>query len=241
MSPVETALRRARSQVGYIALPLKNSVYVSSGQDWNGAFLSYVYTEGELPASPNSTAALLQAFIQARRFRANPKPGDIAFYAFPASGGGQMHVGLVTESAAWRRDGSFRAIEGQTLNPAPRAPRTEPGVFEHTRFVTDVIGFGRPRTRKKPRRDRRPISAVPRVRAADFAYGKSSLATGLLQLALADQLGVQNFRRGMFDHKTRAALTAYQRRAGLPPTGVADENSLDSLGVDTGIFTCERR
>ena len=242
-------IETARSQVGYRALPMKQSAFGQSagyqGQTWNGAFLDWVIREAgvDLPRFTSSTAALGQLLRAHRLFRV-PQTGDVVFLEAGADGGfSQPAVGVVTDTEEWDHMRAVKVVLGQVGSPAPRGSNDPTGVFERVYYETDVLAFGRAKFGGR-RLFRVPAKEIksdePKVRSAHFVYGKTNKSVVLLQTALADTVGLRDAVKGKFDAQTRSAFAAWQRRCGLVGSdadGTVDADSLRRLGETTGLFT----
>jgi hypothetical protein len=142
-------LELAKSYLGYRASPggrndfAARTGYTSTGAPWSGSFIDCVaYDAGvKIPAcvySPNGLAE----FIYQRRWRERPRPGDIVFYSFSLDGAfGMPHVGIVTNTDGWKTEDSFIAIEANISSGLPKAPASNDGIFERTRWKYEVLGF----------------------------------------------------------------------------------------------------
>lgn len=240
-------VEKARSQVGYRALPMRQSVFGQAvgyaGQTWNGSFVEWVIRETgtDLPPMINTTAALA-ALMRADRFFRVPKIGDVMFLETSADGDfGQPAVGVVTDVSEWGRMRAVKAVLGQVGSPAPRGSNDPTGVFERVYYETDVLGFARPGGRTKfrvPEHTAENVKTVMRLSA--FQYGKSNKSVEILQLALGNTVGLRDAVRGKLDAQTKSAYAAWQRRVGMVGSdadGTVDMMSLERLGNATGLFT----
>jgi hypothetical protein len=236
-------LSTASAQVGYRAGPQMDTVYGNytqyRNQPWDGSFLTWVFSESGVPLYPaTGTTALLQSFVKANRLYVKPRGGDIAFFAFPASGAfGQPHVGLVSLADHWKRDGSFKSIEGMAMRPGSPVPDA---VVERVRYsCSEVVGFGRPEygERRALRSSLTDPDALPTVAPSHFVFGKRNPSVTLVQIALAKTVGATDLNRGMFDARTRAAFQAWERRIGtLDGDGQPHYYSLAKLADETNMF-----
>ncbi len=234
-------IEQARTHRGYRARAQKVNIYGAryhmDGQTWAGAFIETVMREsGELtqPSFLSSTAALAE-YIRLNRVFNRPKPGDIAFFSFSTDGSFvQPHVGLVTDTEKFKSTGAFRVIEGQTASGLPRGPQEADGVYERTRFATDVLAFARPKYGE--RKSVEPSDSLPAVRPSQFQAGKTSKATVLLQSALHSVQGTVGFDRGRFDLHTASAVAQFQRHIGYHgehADGQPDETTLRRLALES--------
>lgn len=244
---IEEFIEAARAQVGYRALPMKQSVWGQAvgypGQTWNGAFVEAIAEKVgmDFPCL-TSTNHALSALIKADRIYRNPKRGDVVFLETAVVGEefGQPAVAVVSDVSEWERMRAFKAVAGQVGSPAPRGSNDPTGVFERVWYETDVLGFARPGKRRKFRvpSARREGSAA--LRLSNFQYGKSNRGVEILQRSLGLTVGLRDAVRGKFDAQTKSAYAAWQRRCGLVGSdadGTVDLMSLERLGNETGLFT----
>lgn len=253
-------LAEAASQyTGYTARDTNNTFTISTGYtggfQWDGSFIDRVLQDAKaasaLPSHVN-TAVALAFYLKNGWLHSKPKPGDLVFFNFPTSSGtvsfDPMHIGVITDTTRWKTDDSFRSVEAQVASGLPKAASDRNGVYERTRFATDVAAFVRIPNRYL-QQDEAASTQAPRVptvqvRTAHFARCVPSKvqtakpefrkSVETVQLALAAHPGVQlqNVDRGIFDMKTRAALAAFQRLQGFPAedcTGEIDVKSLVKL------------
>lgn len=241
-------IETARSQVGYRALPMKQSVFGQAagyqGTTWNGSFVDWVInqTDTDLPRFTASTAALAQLLRAQRIFRV-PAVGDVVFLETGTEDFGQPAVGVVTDTSEWSRMRAVKVVLAQVGSPSPRGSNEPNGVFERTYYETDVMAFARPRFGGR-RLFRVPAQEIksgrPEVRAAHFVYGKTNRSVAEMQTALGLTVGLSNAVKGKFDSQTRSAYASWQRRCGLVGSdadGTVDTASLRRLGETTGLFT----
>jgi murein L,D-transpeptidase YcbB/YkuD len=249
----------ASAYTGYTSRDVNNTFAISSGYtggfQWDGAFIDRVLKDAGaasvLPRHVN-TATALAFYIKNGYLRSKPLAGDLVFYNFPTASQTVSfdpgHIGVVTDASKWKTAHAFRAVEAQVASGLPKAASEENGVYERTRFATDVATFVRiPRYLLARTTDTKAEAAAPtlNIRTAHFercAPGKAQTAkpefrksVEIAQLALAAHPGVrlQNADRGVYDRQTRAALAAFQRLQGFPPsecTGQANVKTLEALG-----------
>ena len=218
---------------------------------WDGAFIDRVLGTAEVSDFPShsNTSAALSYYMRNGRVRTKPRAGDIVFYAFQTSSGtasfDSPHVGIVTDVARWKKESSFRAIEAQVNSGHPKAAQEENGVYERTRYATDVLAFVRVDTRKKLSKQVvsekelitvRPAALIRCSTAQQSASARPELRKGIeaVQIALAAHPAVklQNANRGVYDSKTRSAAAAFQRFLGKMPkdcTGMLTFEDLEEL------------
>ena len=266
---VHPAVENAQNYVGYTSRPDKKSMFGAPGLNWDGAYIDAIFknTMYEVP-SHRHTASALAFYIKNSRIFSRPKVGDIVFYAFSPGPGHQpesSHIGIVSDISSWKSDRIFRSIEGQVSTGQPKSTQEENGVYERTRHESDVIVFARPRLSKIKRSDpgssgetshiESSSTELPiihpgqllkclSVTSAASAGSKIRDNVALVQIALADHPAVQlkNADRGVFNLKTRRALSAFQRHMGrINPDGSPDLETLRALAASqkTPTFTAE--
>ena len=256
---IHPLVEAASAYVGYTSRPgvsiFQTDVgYTGDAFQWDGAFVDRVFRDAHIDGPTHlHTASALAFYVRNGLVREKPHPGDIVFYGFSGEGGkpafDSPHVGIVTNTEKWRTHGTFRAIEGQVSNGLPKSPQDGNGVYERTRYETDVLLFARPRlrTRKSFKVTTAADSAatlhIVRIShlnrctsAAQAASAKPEFrkSVELVQLALAEHPAVQlrNAERGVFNTQTKAALAAFQRYHGVSnATGAPDIQSLEALAA----------
>jgi hypothetical protein len=240
-------LELAKSYLGYRASPggrndfAARTGYTSTGAPWSGSFIDCVaYDAGiKVPAcvySPNGLAE----FIYQRRWRERPRPGDIVFYSFSLDGAfGMPHVGIVTNTDGWKTEDSFVAIEANISSGLPKAPATNDGIFERTRWKYEVLGFCRPNFKQRPAIDKNMLTGTPNVLVSQLLPGKRHASVEILQRALVVAVGLKDYEPGKFDARTQRAYSRFQRLIGLvgsDANGVPTEATLARLALETKMF-----
>ena len=243
-------LSEAASQVGYTSRPNRNSAFGErtgyNAQPWSGSFIDYVAgkTNVDIPSIAYSAAAL-QHFVRTGTLYVRPKPGDIVFFAFSTGAHFEMpHVGIVTETLGVSFNGSFRTIEAEIDAGTPKGQNTRDGVHTRVRYLTDVIGFGRPnfrRTRVKLQPEGGPedlqlSTNVRKINLARVLSWKPCMDVELIQIALSTTADLQNAKKGFFDAHTRSAFANFQRSVGYvgpDASGIPDVQSLRLLAAKT--------
>lgn len=239
-------IAEAASHVGYTSRPNRNNVYGErtgyNSQPWSGSFIDVVAhsTDVDIPSLVYPTAAL-QVFMKTGRLHVTPKPGDIAFFAFPATGHFDVqHVGIVEDVTGVTFNGSFKTIEAEVTSGNPKAQDQRDSVHTRVRYLTDVVAFGRPnfkRSRLKVDGPGAGDARVPVINIARILTWKPSRDIELLQLALAVTVDLRNARRGNWDAQTRSAFANFQRMVGYvgeDATGTPDPKSLQLLAAASG-------
>lgn len=248
---VHPLVEAASSYVGYTAKANKVSTFGAqtgtNGLNWDGAFVDVVTRDsGLLLPACIYTPAALAAYIRTRRIFHAPKVGDIVFFAFAADDGEELaapHVGIVTDVSRWKSHRSFKTVEAQVSSGQPRGPQDNNGVYERTRYESDVLAFARPKLRRRAS-EAEPASTdsgVPTVlpayltrcttaSKASTANPEHRKAVELVQTALAQEVGLREADRGIFNAKTVTALAAFQRSIGhVNADGTPDDASLAEL------------
>lgn len=249
----------ASAYTGYTARDVNNTFAISTGYtggfQWDGSFIDRVFKDAQaassLPSHVN-TATALAFYIKNGYLHSKPQVGDLVFYNFPTASQTVSfdpgHIGVVTDVSKWKTASTFRAVEAQVASGLPKAASETNGVYERTRFETDVAAFVR-----IPNRLLGVSTLGAEVPAATSniqvrtAYldrcvpGKAQTAkpefrkaVEAVQVALSNHPGVQlrNVDRGVYNGQTRAAIAAFQRLQGYPAeecTGVANIKTLDDL------------
>lgn len=234
---------------------------------WSGAFVDVVARESglRLPSFTYSPAALAEAVRSGNTAR-TPKPGDIAIFNFPststysASAFHPPHVGIVTDVRELRNSGRFLTIEGNTTGTQQQQ---QDGVYQKTRFLTDVILFVRPEefTFKPAARilqlinkliqkyaaasisDLQEIKEAARTKSVvelkGLKPGTRNKQIMIVQLALSQVTDLRGVDPGKWDGATTAAFSRYQRsigRVGSDADGSPDLPTLQRLAEETGLF-----
>jgi hypothetical protein len=174
------------------------------------------------------------------RLHTKPKPGDVAFFTFPTDGEtgpyNQMHVGIVTGSENFLRDGSFKVIEGQIDPGLPKSGlRPKNGVHVRTRYSTDVVGFGRPALKPKSLTDELQgpeLLTKPVIKSSIMKPGLKHRQVALLQQELKAAKLFTGTYTGILDARTMAAVASFQRTIGYvgsQASGVPDMQTLQRL------------
>jgi hypothetical protein len=238
LATVDQIVDAAKAHVGYRSLELKNNIFGPAGQDWNGAFVRSVFAECGVRVDAVSTVHILETGY----LRPGPRPGDIAVFAFPASGQslGQPHVGIVTETHLWKPNGQIKTVEGQVSSGLPQGDQNPNGVWERNRYNTDVIGFIRPDLRRAPIERPDGNGEAPAISVSQIRPGHRHRSVEYVQRALGSTVGLRDVQRGLYDDRTRSALAAYQRslgRTGEAASGVPDTLTLLYLGAESQEFT----
>lgn len=151
----------AKSQVGYIEGPKDNETkygaYTKANfQPWCGSFVNWCGNEAgvKIPNTvytPGGAAAFKKAGAWIDTDVADPEPGDIAYFDFPADGVDRIsHVGIVIED---NEDGTVWCIEGNTSSKKAGSQRNGGECCKQLRAYKknskgvqiSIVGFGRPK------------------------------------------------------------------------------------------------
>jgi len=254
-------VQTASAFIGYTARPNANEFLVYSNVtgefQWDGSFVDAMIAKtasaNRLPRHAHTNNAL-EFYLRNGWQRRAPKPGDLVFYTSPlkvrAQGYMSPRVGLVTCTTDWRKNGTFRSIDGQTHSGLPRAPRDLNGVYERTHYASDVLAFVRIPKRYLTKQNGEPqyrAGNAPIVRPAHLercssrertasAKPEYRLSTELVQLALSEHPAtrLRNADRCVFNGLTRSALASFQRFCGHPSeecTGSPNVRTLEELSM----------
>jgi hypothetical protein len=255
----------ARSYEGYTARG-NNNIFaieagIQGGFQWDGAFIDRVLATAEITGAPKhtNTTTALSFYLANGLVYSNPRVGDIVFYSFPTASNtasfDPSHVGIVTDVSRWKKETSFRAIEAQVSSGQPKAPTEENGVYERTRYATDVLAFARvekleQRTSPVPSEKElvtvKPAYITRCTSAQQAASARPELrrAVEAVQIALAAHPAVRlrDANRGVFDLKTRRAYAAFERFIGMQPQdciGTPTVQTLELLSEKSTFFRAE--
>jgi hypothetical protein len=244
---LENFLSTAKNYLGYRARPGGLSDFGKTvgywGHDipWAGAFVDVVAREAglDIPACVYTPSGLAE-FSQLGRLKFRPRPGDIVFFSFATDKDfGMPHVGIVMNTARVRETDRFTTVEAQVNSGLPRGVPDRDGVYERSRWIGDVIGFGRPNFRPRP--GRKPPSETDSVSIdpVNVRPGRKNRDIATVQLALTQVVDLKLGKIGSWDEQTREAFARYQRKIGLVGSaadGLPTPESLGRLGRDSGIY-----
>ena len=259
MKRIHPLAQAASAYTGYTARDVNNTFAISTGYtggfQWDGSFIDRVLKDAEaassLPSHVN-TAVALAFYIKNGWLHSKPAPGDLVFYNFPTASQTVSfdpgHVGVVTDVSKWKTASTFRAIEAQVSSGLPKAASDTNGVYERTRYETDVAAFVRIPNRLLgvSTQDLEVPAATSNIQVrtayldrcvpgkVQTAKPEFRKAVEAVQVALSNHPGVQlrNVDRGVYNGQTRAAIAAFQRLQGYPAeecTGIANIKTLDDL------------
>ena len=152
----------AKAEVGYIEGPKDNETKYgaftkANFQPWCGSFVMWCANEAGVKV-PNTvyTPAGAEAFKKKGAWidgdLADPEPGDIAYFDFPADGVDRIsHVGIVIKD---NEDGTVWCIEGNTTGDGKKGSQRNGGecckklrAFKKNKagVQISIVGFGRPK------------------------------------------------------------------------------------------------
>jgi len=204
---------------------------------WSGSFVDCVARDAQIliPACVYTPTGLAE-FIFQKRWRAEPKIGDIAFFSFstkPNDPFSMPHVGIVVDTTGWKNGGEFVTVEAQIDNTVKTV----------LRWKYETSGFGRPDFKKRP-----ALGTVGKTEPVSIIFEKirpASRGRDVLnvQIALSQVTDLQNHQPAIFDTTTQRAFARWQRMIGFvgaDATGVPNRQSLERLSQVTGLFS-ERR
>lgn len=217
---VNAFVKVLRSQVGTLEGPNNTQKYGvwdhMPNSAWCGQFVSWCLTKAGVPgdwdgnASQRYTPDAVGYWRDNHRFYQNPKVGDIIFFDW-AGGDWVDHVGAVIETADWKSHGIVTTIEGNTGSPQ--------GVHIRQRHKKDIVGFGRPRFRKRKGLGKKIILRnAPRL-----SIGSRGRGVRVVQKILDITVD------GDFGKETLGAVKAFQRSVGLTPDGVVGDKTKAAL------------
>ena len=162
MCQADKFIATAVGELGYIEGPANNETkYQKANQPWCGAFVNWCAKQVGLKIPDCTyTPAGAKAFAEAKRWQdlatAEPMPGDLAFFDFPADGIDRIsHIGIVEEVKA---NGTVIIIEGNTSPDVKGDQRNGGQVCRKIRaykvknrgklkpsLPVYIVGFGRPK------------------------------------------------------------------------------------------------
>jgi hypothetical protein len=252
---VEAIIEVAKKEIGTIEGPKDNETKYGkwSGvnfQPWCQSFVSWcAFTSGLDPKKYPKTASTVAAadfFKKNNRWadarNDDPTPGDWIFFDFPDDGVNRIsHVGICIKNNG---DGTIQVIEGNTSGTAKGDQRNGGMCVEKTRayvkhktLMNAVVGWGRPVyvgeenapllfkggvVSETSAPTTKPAAKKP---AAFKPLKNGSKGTGVKTVQTL--LGIK--ADGSFGPGTAKAVQDFQKKAGLPVTGVVDQATLKAL------------
>jgi len=253
---VEAIIEVAKKEIGTIEGPKDNETKYGkwSGvnfQPWCQSFVSWTAFTSGLDAKKYpktaSTVAAADWFKKNNRWadarNDDPTPGDWIYFDFPDDGVNRIsHVGLCIKNNG---DGTIQVIEGNTSGTAKGDQRNGGMCVEKTRayvknkkgILNAVVGWGRPvyaGEENAPLLSKAGVATEP-VKTA--TKPKKAAVTGFKPLKNGSKgTGVKTVQTllgikadGSFGPGTAKAVQDFQKKAGLPTTGVVDQATLKAL------------
>ncbi len=252
---VEAIIEVAKKEIGTIEGPKDNETKYGkwSGvnfQPWCQSFVSWcAFTSGLDPKKYPKTASTVAAadfFKKNNRWadarNDDPTPGDWIYFDFPDDGVNRIsHVGLCIKNNG---DGTIQVIEGNTSGTAKGDQRNGGMCVEKTRayvknkkgILNAVVGWGRPvyageenaplLSKAGVVTESAPAAKPAAKKPAAFKPLKNgSKGTGVKTVQTL--LGIK--ADGSFGPGTAKAVQDFQKKAGLPTTGIVDQATLKAL------------
>jgi hypothetical protein len=107
-------------------------------ESWCADFASWVLTQAGVPMNDPYCPSIVNTLKHDGRWkgRSNPQPGDLVLFDWDGDGVAD-HVGIVKGVNA---NGTIETIEGNSDKPGTG----QSGVWEHTRSMGTIMGFGNP-------------------------------------------------------------------------------------------------
>jgi hypothetical protein len=249
---VEAIIEIAKKEVGTIEGPKDNETKYGAWmkvnfQPWCQSFVSWcAHTAGvaKFPKSASTVAAADEFKKQGRWADArndDPTPGDWIYFDFPDDGVNRIsHVGLCIKNNG---DGTIQVIEGNTSGTAKGDQRNGGMCVEKTRayvknkkgILNAVVGWGRPVYAGE---ENAPLlSKAGVVTEAPAAKAKKDAPAAFKPLKNGSKgQAVKNVQTllgikadGSFGPGTAKAVQDFQKKSGLPTTGVVDQATLKAL------------
>ena len=164
LGTVEKLIEVAEKEVGTVEGPKDNETKYGKFTKvdfapWCGSFVNWCGAEAgvKIPTTvhtPTGAAAFKKAGAWIDGDLADPEPGDIAYFDFPADGVDRIsHVGIVIKD---NEDGTVWCIEGNTSSKKKGSQRNGGEVAKKLRAFKknkkgvqiSIVGFGRPKFKK---------------------------------------------------------------------------------------------
>ncbi len=166
MGTVAKLIEVAKAELGTIEGPKDNETkygaYTKANfQPWCGSFVNWCADQAGVKVpntvyTPGGAAAFKKKGAWIDADIADPEPGDIAYFDFPADGVNRIsHVGIVIKDNG---DGTVVCIEGNTSPDNKGSQRNGGQVSQKTRGfkknkkgeMISIVGFGRPKFKGAP-------------------------------------------------------------------------------------------
>ena len=253
---LEAIIEVAKKEVGTIEGPKDNETKYGAWikvnfQPWCQSFVSWcAFTSGlDAKSYPKSasTVAAADFFKKNNRWadarNDDPTPGDWIYFDFPDDGVNRIsHVGLCVKNNG---DGTIQVIEGNTSGTAKGDQRNGGMCVEKTRayvknkkgLMNAVVGWGRPvyvgeenaplllkggASTEVAAPAAKPVAKKP---AAFKPLKNGSKGSGVK--AVQALLGIK--ADGSFGPGTVKAVQDFQKKSGLPTTGIVDQATMKAL------------
>jgi len=246
---LEAIIEVAKAEVGTIEGPKDNETKYGKWtgmnfQPWCQSFVSWcAFTSGLNPKKYPKSASTIAAsdwFKKNDRWadarNDDPTPGDWIYFDFPEDGVNRIsHVGICIKNNG---DGTIQVIEGNTSGTAKGDQRNGGMCVEKTRayvknnkkkLINGIVGWGRPvytgeenlQLLSKVGSSDAPVktsSSAPAKKKEfkPFKFGAKGASVKKVQEALGITAD------GEFGPGTEKAIKAFQKKSGLPVTGVVD-------------------
>jgi hypothetical protein len=251
---LEAIIEVAKKEVGTIEGPKDNETKYGAWikvnfQPWCQSFVSWTAFTAGVKSFPKS-ASTVQAsdwFKKNERWsdarNDDPTPGDWIYFDFPDDGVNRIsHVGLCIKNNG---DGTIQVIEGNTSGTAKGDQRNGGMCVEKTRayvknkkgILNAVVGWGRPvytGEENAPLLSKAGVVAETVAPVAKPAIKKPAAfkplkngSKGSAVKTVQTLLGIKS--DGSFGPGTAKAVQDFQKKAGLPTTGIVDQATLKAL------------
>jgi hypothetical protein len=256
---LEAIIAVAKAEIGTIEGPKDNETKYGAWmkvnfQPWCQSFVSWCAMTAGVAKFPKSasTVAASDQFKKENRWadarNDDPTPGDWIYFDFPDDGVNRIsHVGLCIKNNG---DGTIQVIEGNTSGTAKGDQRNGGMCVEKTRayvknnkpkLVNAIVGWGRPvyageenlpllskvsssDAPVKPSTTA-PAKPVAKKPTAFKPIKNGSKGTGVKTVQTL--LGIK--ADGSFGPGTAKAVQEFQKKTGLPVTGVVDQTTFKAL------------
>jgi hypothetical protein len=254
---LEAIIEVAKKEIGTIEGPKDNETKYGkwSGanfQPWCQSFVSWsAFTSGLNPNKYPKTASTVAAadwFKKKDRWadarNDDPTPGDWIFFDFPDDGVNRIsHVGLCIKNNG---DGTIQVIEGNTSGTAKGDQRNGGMCVEKTRayvknkkgIINAVVGWGRPVYAGEENLallSKGVAASKPSTVSAETTPAPAKKEFKPFKIGAKGE-GVKKVQQllnltadGSFGPGTEKAVKAFQKKSGLPSTGIVDQATLKAL------------
>ncbi len=178
---------------------------------WCMAFISWLFRDTGLFPKSASCANTGSWFKANAAWHGSPEIGDLIFFKYGTNSRWTNHVGLVV------------GIEGKNIitiegNTSKTSNDNGGAVMKRTR-TSNIVGFGRP---KYSESDKTYLPTLKKGSRGDHVR------------AWQNYLMMQGYNiasDGIFGPETEKAVKAWQKEAGLNPTGIITEKEWNAIGV----------